>query len=74
MKHVLSRVALILSPALLLLGCADPIKDLEVQAAARCEAVGGMYTVNFEQYRARQANGIVVGSCSSEDPVAIANR
>lgn len=74
MKCILSRVALTLCPAVFLLGCADPIKDLETQAAARCEAAGGTYSVNFEQYRAKQANGIVVGSCSSEDPVAIAIR
>lgn len=74
MKRVYSHLALALCPALLLAGCADPIKDLEMQSAARCEAVGGTYSVNFEQYRAKQANGIVVGSCSSEDPVAIAIR
>jgi hypothetical protein len=73
-KSVISRLALTFWPALLLAGCADPIRDLETQAAARCESAGGTYTVNFEQYRAKQANGIVVGSCSSEDPVAIAVR
>lgn len=74
MKIVFSRLALTLWPALFLSGCADPVKDLETQAATRCEAVGGTYTVNFEQYRAKQANGIIVGSCSSEDPIAIAAR
>jgi hypothetical protein len=74
MKHVLSRLALTLSPALFLLACTDPLQDLEAQAAARCEAAGGTYTVSFEQYRSRTANGIVTGSCTSEDPVAIAIR
>lgn len=74
MKRAFFRLSLLLWPALLLPGCADPIQDLETQAAARCQVVGGTYTVNFEQYRAKQANGIIVGSCSSEDPVAIAVR
>lgn len=74
MKLAVSRFALILCPALLLLGCADPVKDLQMQAAARCQAAGGRYTVNFAQYHAEQASGIIVGSCSSQDPIAIAIR
>lgn len=74
MKLVVSRLALMLCPALFVFGCADPVKDLEMQAAARCNAAGGTYAVNFAQYSAKQANGIVVGSCSSEDPIAIAIR
>lgn len=74
MKLVVCRFALILSPALFLAGCADPVKDLQMQAAARCQAAGGKYTVNFAQYHAEQASGIIVGSCSSEDPIAIAIR
>ncbi|MDE2473562.1 MAG: hypothetical protein KGO48_00775 [Alphaproteobacteria bacterium] len=74
MKLAVSRFALILCPVLMLSGCAHPVKDLVMQAAARCRAAGGSYSVNLQQYSAEQANGIIVGSCSSRDPIAVAVR